>query len=49
MGDWEAYAEGSPIIMGVETGAYCPSAYCGVDEPDANLAEAVMAVSICSQ
>ncbi len=48
MGDWEGYGVAPPIITGVGAGAYCPSAFCGDDEPDANPAEAVMAVSICS-
>ncbi len=49
MGDCqEGYAVAPPIIMGVGAGAYCPSAYCGVDDSGANPANAVMAVSTCS-
>ena len=37
-----------PIIMGVGPGAYCPSAYCGVDDSGANPANAEMLVNTCA-
>ena len=49
MGDCQkGYAVGPPIIMGVGAGAYCPSAFFGVDDSGANPVKAVTTVTICS-